>query len=334
MVRACRAADRGRRNVISKLPVRCKYGCINGKGADAHGLEAPARKKPKTNAGGGAGGAGDAGEGRGNAGTHCDWIGKLDDLQQHLDSQCGFVVVDCPFKPHGCKHSCSRRDMALHHAHAGTRHAELTAQRLEALAKANSDMESKHSLLAARLEQLVAKVGRVSEKVTGVGRLLKAAASEQPKGRARPRARDLRAPARRHRDSDQEENSEEEEDDDDEEERSPAGAIRAPARRNRDSDNEEDSEEEEEEEDEEDEEDEESDGEDEELSAGEWNQLVRLGASAIPRRLLRRGRVGVEVVDDDEGEDESDESDESGEEEETETASEDAGDSEEVTVSD
>ena len=105
--------------------------------------------------------------------TACDWTGKLDDLQQHLDMECGFVVVDCPFKPHGCKHSCSRRDMALHHAHAGTLHAELTAQRLEALAKAHSDMLASHAKLASRFEQLVAKVGRVSDRVTGVSQCLK-----------------------------------------------------------------------------------------------------------------------------------------------------------------
>ena len=88
----------------------------------------------------------------------CEWYGTLDELQHHLSQQCGFVVVDCPFKPHGCAHSCARRDMALHHAHAGNQHAELTAQRLEALSSANSQLEKMHAQLVVRVEDLAGKV--------------------------------------------------------------------------------------------------------------------------------------------------------------------------------
>ena len=94
----------------------------------------------------------------------CEWHGTLDELQHHLSQQCGFVVVDCPFKPHGCAHSCARREMALHHAHAGNQHAEHATQRLEALSSASSELEKKHAQRVVRVEDLAGKGVRIGNK--------------------------------------------------------------------------------------------------------------------------------------------------------------------------
>ena len=88
----------------------------------------------------------------------------LDDLDHHLTHECGFVVVDCPFKPHGCAHACTRREMALHHADAGNKHAELTAKQLEVLSQANRELEQSQSQLSARFDELSGKVKRMIKK--------------------------------------------------------------------------------------------------------------------------------------------------------------------------
>lgn len=229
-------ADRGRKNIIGKLRVRCthmsKASSVTSKSV-IDGAEAP-RKKPRIvsaagncgaaggyNAAGGAGGAA-SGAGAlkgGRAGeeevaTHCTWEGKLDDMSYHLSHKCGFVEVDCVFKNHGCKHTCSRRDMGAHHADAGNLHAEMTAQRLEALSSENTQLEKKHKVLDEKIDALTLKVNRVIKEHKRVTSELQSCKNKLQK---QVRRSCLANPQLVSSDDDEEEDSKEEDEDEEDE---------------------------------------------------------------------------------------------------------------------
>ncbi|ETO10287.1 hypothetical protein RFI_27090, partial [Reticulomyxa filosa] len=44
----------------------------------------------------------------------CDFKGKLKDLQNHLDNECFFTLIDCWFKPFGCDHKCRKQNLNDH----------------------------------------------------------------------------------------------------------------------------------------------------------------------------------------------------------------------------
>ena len=42
----------------------------------------------------------------------CDWVGKVSERQKHIDDECVYTTVECPFKEVGC--TAPRKDAAAH----------------------------------------------------------------------------------------------------------------------------------------------------------------------------------------------------------------------------
>ncbi|ETO02196.1 hypothetical protein RFI_35240, partial [Reticulomyxa filosa] len=65
----------------------------------------------------------------------CDFKGKIQDMNEHLNNQCKLKVLDCWFKQFGCDHSYSDRDLKQHLVDNMEQHFNIVIKKFEYMQK-------------------------------------------------------------------------------------------------------------------------------------------------------------------------------------------------------